>query len=111
MEPQTSQEILSIAVMEPIEGKEQDFIEVLRDFYQLLRVKRYSRDQLMRNRRSPHYVNIRYWASEQARQQAHEDPEVHRFWAKLGLLCQMRAVYETLEPVEGFLNAWEAAAE
>jgi len=97
-------EILSIAVMEPYEGKEDDFVQTLHDFYTVLREKKYSRDQLMKNKRTPHYVNIRYWASEEARRSAHEDPDVHRFWARLGLLCQMRAVYETLDMVPGFTN-------
>ncbi len=95
-------EILSIAVMEPYDGKEDEFVELLREFYTVLREKKYSRDQLMKNKRTPHYVNIRYWASEEARRSAHEDPDVHRFWARLGLLCQMRAVYETLDQVPGF---------
>ena len=46
-----------------------------------------------------HYVNLRYWTSEEARAQAHEDPEVHRFWARLGLLMNMLKVYERLERV------------
>jgi hypothetical protein len=97
-------EILSIAVMEPYDGREQEFVELLHEFYAVLVEKNYSRDQLLKNRNTPHYVNIRYWASEEARRSAHEDPDVHRFWARLGLLCQMRAVYETLEGVQGFSN-------
>jgi len=92
-------EVLSIAVMEPFEGKEDEFEQTLRDFYALLKQKKYSRDELLRNKKSPHYVNIRHWASEEARAQAQEDPDVHRYWSRLGLLCQMRAVYETLVPV------------
>jgi hypothetical protein len=92
-------EVLSMAVMEPFEGKEQEFEGVLTDFYAMLRKKNYSHDELLRSARTGHYVNIRHWLSEDARAQAHEDPDVHRYWAKIGLLCQMRAVYETLEPV------------
>ncbi len=99
-------EILSIAVMEPYDGREDEFIELLRQFYAVLLEKKYSRDQLLKNRNTPHYVNIRYWASEEARRNAHEDPDVHKFWARLGLLCQMRAVYETLQDVPGFKNGF-----
>lgn len=95
-------EILSIAVMEPHDGKEEEFIQLLREFYAVLREKKYSRDQLLKNKRTAHYINIRYWASEEARRTAQEDPDVHHFWARLGLLCQMRAVYETLDQVPGF---------
>ena len=91
-------EVLSMAVMEPFEGKEQEFEGVLTDFYAMLRKKNYSHDELLRSANG-HYVNIRHWLSEDARAQAHEDPDVHRYWAKIGLLCQMRAVYETLESV------------
>lgn len=99
-------EILSIAVMEPYDGREEEFVELLREFYAVLLEKKYSRDQLLKNRNTPHYVNIRYWASEEARRIAHEDPDVHKFWARLGLLCQMRAVYETLQDVPGFKNGF-----
>jgi len=92
-------EVLSMAVMEPFEGKEAEFEQVLTDFYAMLRQKNYSRDELLRSTKSPHYVNMRHWLSEEARREAHEDPDVHRYWAKIGLLCQMRAVYETLEPL------------
>ena len=93
-------EVLSMAVMEPFDGKEQEFERVLTEFYAMLRRKNYSRDELLRSStNTPHYVNIRHWVSEEARAQAHEDPDVHRYWAQIGLLCQMRAVYETLEAV------------
>ena len=92
-------EVLSMAVMEPFEGKADEFEQVLTEFYAMLREKHYSRDELLRSTEAAHYVNIRHWLSEVARAQAHEDPAVHRYWAKIGLLCQMRAVYETLEPV------------
>jgi hypothetical protein len=99
-------EILSIAVMEPYDGREEEFVATLREFYAVLVQKKYSRDQLLKNRSTPHYVNIRYWASEEARRSAQEDPDVHKFWARLGLLCQMRAVYETLEAVPGFNSSF-----
>ena len=95
-------EILSIAVMEPFDGRENEFVQTLREFYRVLAEKKYSRDQLLKNKRTAHYVNIRYWASEQARRDAQEDPDIHKFWSRLGLLCDMRAVYETLDHVPGF---------
>jgi hypothetical protein len=92
-------EVLSMAVMEPFEGKEQEFEQVLTEFYAMLRRKNYSHDELLRSTKASHYVNIRHWHPEEARAQAHEDPDVHYYWSKIGLLCQMRAVYETLEAV------------
>ncbi|MFB3915216.1 MAG: putative quinol monooxygenase [Terriglobales bacterium] len=97
----TSDQLISIAVMEPYPGMEEEFLDTLRRLYTLMRAKNYSHDELMRNRKNPqHFFNVRHWTSEQARQEAHEDPEVHRFWAKLGHLCFMRAVYESLDAID-----------
>ena len=86
--------------MEPFDGAEAEFLSVLRELYSLLERKGYSRDELVRNRMDPpQYFNIRHWISPQARQEAHEDPEVHRCWAKLGHLCHMRRVHEILDEV------------
>src|SRR6266542_156498 len=94
-------EIISIAMMEPYPGQEEEFLETLRQLYTLMRQKGYSRDELLCNRKNPQqFFNVRLWASEEARQEAHEDPAVHRFWAKLGHLCFMRAVYESLDTVD-----------
>jgi hypothetical protein len=92
-------EVLSMAVMEPLEGKGEELQQVLTDFYVMMGQKNYSRDELLRSTKAGHFVNVRHWMSEEARAEAHEDPDVHRYWAKIGLLCHMRAVYETLEPV------------
>ncbi|MFB3813173.1 MAG: putative quinol monooxygenase [Terriglobales bacterium] len=93
--------VLSIAVMEPFEGCEEEFVAVLSDLYRLLERKGYSRDRLLRNRKDPpHYFNIRHWTSFETRQEAHEDPEVHRYWAKLGHLCKMVRVHEILDEVD-----------
>jgi hypothetical protein len=92
-------EVMSMAIMEPFEGKDVELEQLLTSFYGMMRTKGYSRDELLRSRKSPHFVNIRYWSSEDARHQAHEDPDVHRYWQKIAELCHMRDVYETLEPV------------
>lgn len=93
--------IVSIAVMEPFDGAEQEFLRILRELYALLERKGYSHDELLRNRLDPpQYFNIRHWVSLQARLDAHEDPEVHRYWAQLGNLCHMRRVHEILDEVD-----------
>ncbi len=98
--------ILSIAVMEPFPGCEEEFLGVLHDLYTLMERKGYSDNSLLRNRLDPpHYINIRRWKSVEARESAHEDPEVHRYWAKLGNLCFMRRVHEILDEVN-----WNAVA-
>ncbi len=93
--------IFSIAIMEPFDGHEREFLAVLRELYALMERKGYSRDSLARSSDGPpQYFNIRRWTSAHARQEAHEDPDVHRYWAQLGHLCHMRRVHETLDEVD-----------
>lgn len=104
--------VLSVAVFDVIHGKEQECLQVLRELYALLRRKNYSRDLLLRDSRQPErIINVRFWTSEQARQEAAEDPEVHRYWVQLPNLLKMREVYERLEGVPGFASAKEELAE
>ena len=49
--------------------------------------------------REAHYVFLRYWTSEEARQAALEDPDMQRCWARLGNEIQIVKVYETLTEV------------
>lgn len=93
-------EILSIAVFEPLDGKEAEALDALRGLIQLLEEKNYSRDSLYRDRTSRRYLDLRYWTSEKARQDAHEDPQVHSYWARLGNLVRIEQVFETFDPVE-----------
>jgi antibiotic biosynthesis monooxygenase len=93
-------EILSIAVFEPLEGKDEEVLETLRGLIRLLAEKNYSRDSLFRDRASRRYLDLRYWTSEKARQDAHEDPQVHNYWARLGHLVRIEQVFETFDPVE-----------
>ena len=93
-------EILSIAVFEPLDGKEQEALETMRGLIRLLAEKNYSRDSLYRDRASRRYLLVRYWSSEKARHDAHEDPQVHSYWARLGNLVRIEHVFETFDPVE-----------
>ncbi len=98
-------QVLSVAVFDLIEGREQECLRLLREFYGLLRRKHYSRDLLLRDAKNPQRcINVRFWISEQARTEAAEDPEVHRYWAQLPNLLDMQAVYERLEGVPGFAS-------
>ncbi len=97
------QQVLSVAVFDLVEGKEKQCLQLLREFYDLLQRKDYSRDLLLRDAKNPQRcINVRFWASEQARAEAAEDPEVHRYWVQLPGLIEMQAVYERLEAVPGF---------
>jgi heme-degrading monooxygenase HmoA len=105
MTPTPTESIVSIAIMQPYDGHEQEFLQILTDLYGLMERKGYSSDTLMRDHQQPpQYFHIRYWNSAQARLEAREDPEVHRFWAQLSSTCHMRRVYEELEMVD-----WKSA--
>ena len=56
-------EILSVAVWEPVPGKEADSLTTIRELIAILSAKGYSRDLLYRDGES-HYVLLRYWKSE-----------------------------------------------
>jgi heme-degrading monooxygenase HmoA len=102
-------EILSIAYIHPQEGKEAETLEVLTELYGLLRRKGYSRDLLYRNLKDPGpFINLRYWVSEEMRDEAHEDPEVHRLWQHLGNVANVEVVLRNLEAME---DKWSVATE
>jgi quinol monooxygenase YgiN len=93
--------IISVAVMEPLDGLEENFLRVLAELYTLMESKGYSQDTLLRNRKyPPHYIHIRHWSSLSARREAQEDPAVQRCWARLGNLCRMVRVHDVLDEVD-----------
>lgn len=93
-------EILSVAIFEPLEGQEDAALDTLRELMAALAAKRYSRDTLHCNAKEPrHYLLLRTWLSEDARRSAHEDPEIQKFWARLGHEIRIITVYEVLEDV------------
>jgi quinol monooxygenase YgiN len=92
------QEILSVAVWEPIPDMEASSLATLRELTSIVTAKGYGRDTLYRDREA-RYVFLRYWKSEDARQAALEDPDMQRCWARLGNEIQIVKVYETLTEV------------
>jgi hypothetical protein len=92
------QEILSVAVWEPVPEREADSLNTLRELMSVVAAKGYGRDLLYRDREA-HYVFLRYWKSEEARRTAQEDPDMLRCWARLGNEIQILKVYETLSEV------------
>jgi quinol monooxygenase YgiN len=93
-----AQEILSVAIWEPVPGHESAVLETFRELTSIVARKGYGRDLLYRDR-GHHYVFLRYWKSEEARRSALEDPDMLRCWAKLGNEIQIVKVYETLSEV------------
>lgn len=92
------QEILSVAVWEPVPGSEAAALATLRELTSILKSRGYGRDLLYRAMDSQ-YVLLRYWKSAEARQAAQEDPDMLRCWARLGNEIQIVKVFETLAAV------------
>lgn len=93
-----AQEILSVAIWEPIRGMETASLATIRELMSTIAAKDYGRDLLYRDPES-HYVLLRYWKSEETRRAALEDPDMLRCWARLGNEIQIVKVYETLAEV------------
>jgi hypothetical protein len=93
-----SQEILSVAIWEPLPDMEIVALETFRELTSIVAAKGYGRDMLYRDR-DHHYVFLRYWKSEECRRTAQEDPDMLRCWARLGNEIQIVKVYETLAVV------------
>ena len=93
-----AQEILSLAVWEPVPGMEAASLATWRELTSILTEKGYGRDLLYRDRDS-HYVLLRYWNSEESRRAALEDADMLRCWARLGNEIRTVQVYETLTEV------------
>lgn len=97
--PATS-EIMAMAIVEAVDDKDEECLELLREFYAVLRRKQYSRDLLYRDSKDPRrFINVRHWRSEDARKSAHEDPDVHSFWKRLSDIAKVTTVFERLEDV------------
>ncbi len=101
-------EIVSLAYIRIGEGKEEETLQTLAELYTLMARKGYSRDLLYRDaKNASRLVHLRYWKSETARQEAQEDPEVHRLWRRLAETSTVESVIEQLEEIEG---SWSAEA-
>lgn len=94
------EEIVSVAVIEALPGKQEELVAMLREFYTMMRTKGYSRDVLRRDASRPdRFFHTRFWKSEQTRAEAQHDPDVHRYWLRLPELCNIPAIYESLETI------------
>lgn len=95
-----AQEIVSVAVLEALPGKEEELLTTLRELYTMMHAKGYCRDTLHRDSSRPdRFLHLRHWTSAEMRAEAQVDPEVHRYWQMLPQLCVIPVVYESLETV------------
>jgi hypothetical protein len=94
-----SDQILSVAVFEPVNGREQESLDTLRELAGVLSQKGYSRDLLYCEKATQRYILVRYWTSAATRREAQEDPAALRCWARLADQISIIKVYEALEEV------------
>ncbi len=95
-----AKEILALAILEPHLGKSEECAAVLQQLYDLLKKKGYSSDLLFREVKQEgqeRWVHLRIWNSLEARTEAMQDPEVHRFWIQLPDVCKITTIFEHLE--------------
>lgn len=95
-----SETIHALAYLEPFEGREEELLRLLQEFYDCMRVKHYSHDLLFRNAKNDrHFIHLRRWESAAARELAVHDPEVQGFWRRLSAICEINTTYESLDPI------------
>jgi hypothetical protein len=93
-----SAEVVSVAILEALPGKEEALLTMLRELYSMMHSKGYCSDLLYRdNDRPDRLVHLRRWKSDELRAEAQIDPDVHRYWQQLPSLCTIPTVYESLE--------------
>jgi len=93
-----SEEVVSVAVLEALPGKEAELVDMLRELYTMMHSKGYCTDVLYCDADRPDRLfHVRRWKSAEMRSEAQIDPDVHRYWQRLPELCTIPTVYEDLE--------------
>jgi quinol monooxygenase YgiN len=85
--------IVAIVSAEVRPGSEDEFLRLSRELFELIRRKGYGHDRLIRStNKSNLFFDIRDWASGDAADRAHSDPEIHALWARLDRVCAISHV-------------------
>ena len=93
-----AEEVMSVAILEALPGKEEELVMMLRELYSMMNRKGYCQDWLYRDSDRPdRLVHFRKWKSAEMRREAQIDPAVHRYWQQLPGLCTIPTVYENLQ--------------
>ena len=70
-----AEQIVSLAVLEALPGKEEELLSLLRELYTVMHAKGYCRDSLHRDSAQPsRFLHIRHWVSAEMRSEAQADP-------------------------------------
>ena len=93
-----AEEVVSVAVLEALPGKEEELLSMLRELYSMMNGKGYCSDWLYRDSNRPdRFIHLRRWKSSELLAEAQIDPDVHRYWQRLPELCTIPTVYEDME--------------
>ena len=93
-----AEEVVSVAILEALPGKEEELLSMLRELYSMMHAKGYCRDWLYRHGSRPdRFFHLRRSKSSELLAEAQIDPDVHRYWQRLPDLCTIPTVYEDLE--------------
>ena len=93
-----AEEVVSVAILEALPGKDEELLSMLREFYSMMKAKGYCRDWLYRDSNRPdRFFHLRRWKSSELLAEAQIDPDVHRYWQRLPDLCTIPTVYENLD--------------
>lgn len=109
-----SKQILALALLDPHVGKEEECLTLLRQLYDCLKAKNYSSDILFRDSKQDSsgkvkFVHLRVWTSHEMRNEAMQDPDVHKFWMRLPEVCTLTTIYENLEELYSSYGSAAAA--
>ncbi len=96
-----SDEVLSMAIFRAQPGCEVECLALTLELAALLANKGLAHDTLWQQSdgSGADYILLRRWISDATRLQAHDDPDVHRYWARMGLIMETIRVYERLEGI------------
>lgn len=93
--------MVAIVSVEVRPGSEEEFLNLSRELFALIRRKGYGSDRLIRSTKKPNlFFDIRDWTSSDAADRAHADPEMHALWAQLDRVCAISHVVGSAREVQ-----------
>ena len=86
-----AKQIVSMAILEALPGKEEELLRTLRELYTLMHAKGYCRDALHRDSDRPdRFLHVRHWTSPEMRAEASSNPR--RQWSTAWCMSGLRTI-------------------
>ena len=84
---------LSVAMVEVVDAQEAGFVEIAREFSAIMAKKGYGRTDIVRDESSPStFYAVRHWASAEAAETCHADPDIQALTARLYKIARVTHV-------------------